>query len=85
MKQDELKSFSNATKYSDIFEEDVEKQFEVMSVIFQRIESRNKILRSDGPLDPRERNINQRKTVNLVIRKAKKKPNTMNKTKCQKK
>ena len=56
---------SKSSNYEDIFEDDVENQLEVMSVIFQRIAQRDQSLRSDGPLDSR--------TPTLVIRKAKKK------------
>ena len=55
----------NSSCYNDIFKDDIERQLEVMCVIFQRLAKRDQILRYDGPLDSR--------IPTLVIRKAKKK------------
>ena len=52
-KEDLTSVHSNAVRYSDIFESSVQKQFEVMSIIFERLKARNQILYSDRPLDPR--------------------------------
>ena len=55
---------SNSSNYEDIFEQDVKKQFEVMSIIFQKLTQRDEVIRADGPLDS---------TIpTLVIRKTKK-------------
>ena len=76
MKNVEKKTLSvNKAKYFDIYGENIRKQFEVMSVIFMKLETRNKILRNNGPLDARGRKHSNQRTIqrppNLVIRKTK--------------
>ena len=72
-KNEENKTLSTTgANYSDIYGRYIQKQFEVMVIMFRKLEKRNIILREDGPLDPRggnQRNI--QKAPNLVIRKAK--------------
>ena len=65
---DVIKVNSSSTQYKDVFTNNVQKRIEVTNIIFERISIRNKIIRTDGPLDSRG--------PNLVIRKAKKKVHT---------
>ena len=62
---------SNSVKYEDIFKDDISKQFEVMSIISEKLSIREKVLRNDGPWDPREEGSQgKRRASCLVIRKA---------------
>ena len=63
-----IKVNSSSTQYKDVFTNNVQKQIEIANIIFERISKRNKIIRTDGPLDSRG--------PNLVIRKVKKKVHT---------
>ena len=57
-----------SVKYEDIFSDKVNKQFQVMSVIFTKLETRNLVICNDRPLDPRK----TQRSPTLVIRKRKK-------------
>ena len=69
----------NGLKYEDLFESDIEKQFQVMSILMKRVSIRNKLFpahtSSRGwPVDPRkeERLISRdtsRQSLSLVIRR----------------
>ena len=65
-------STNSRTKYEDIFGDNLTKQVEVMSVIYNKLATRDKHLRNDGPLDSRGEGCHSR-VPDLVIRKAKKK------------
>ena len=54
--------------YEDIFSDNVLKQYQVMSVIYAKLESRNLVICEDRQLDPRR----TQRSLTLVIRKRKK-------------
>ena len=76
---------NNDTEYSDVYDDNHEKQFEVMTTIFNKLKHRDEVIRRDGPWDSRKKN-SAKQIQTLVIRKAtrkkinskKKKPNKQN-------
>ena len=60
---------NNDTDYSDVYEDNHEKQFEVMTTIFNKLKHRDEVIHRDGPWDSRKKN-SAKQIQTLVIRKA---------------